>query len=722
MRRLGTIWFLAWAIPLCLAQPPARDDFIRLDPQQVMLPEACGECHHSEFGVWKQTPHANGYDELHVKESALEIAQAMGFRLIKRESLCLKCHYTSIERRGNFRAAAGVSCESCHGAGRDWINVHNVYGVREPDFQKARTLETPEHKQQRLATMESAGMLRPSNIYAVASNCFQCHTVPHEKLVNVGRHSTGSSDFEVVEWSERIRHNFLESFLTADGTENAPRTPQRKRVLYFIGRALDLEYSLRGLAAAGEEGRYFKAMKRRARKAIGEMREISESAGLPEATQLLAATRGVPLDRGNSPALLAAADAISRTARNFAAQHDGSRLAALDPFYAGTRQYRAEADSPQSEPETVEASVDEPTGGEATDPGQAPGAAVTPVAAGEDPVTATTETVDLGKSDRPRPRPTVSSVGRIRNRPDWRPPLQHARIGPDKCASCHRHADQSDWWFDDPHYASADRFLEGDRKALQIARFYGLGPRDMKRGDRICMQCHGSVVSGRESRVVDTGVGCESCHGPGADFREPHQEENGGYQKALTLGMVELKSHRVRAQTCAGCHYINDPRLLSAGHPSGSGFNLAERNAEIQHWEGAPGAAAPLLAAYQQVVASRGPVPSVEVLAVVVEVAEAATDPGPVSRPVAPVATVARGPDATAPQAEVEQTPSAPRRTVEARTGETRTTPPARGLGLKVQPLEGFPPIDENTTFPELLRLIQQRLQELYRRTPNRRP
>ncbi len=140
----------------------------------------------------------------------------MDLRVIKLASdevtpACLQCHYTPKVRRGTqLRAGAGVTCESCHGAARDWIGIHNEYGVPEPDFQKASLLETPEHRARRIEQSEARGMLRPSQLYEVMANCYQCHTVPHEDLVNRGLHSTGNGNFELVEWSQgSIRHNFL---------------------------------------------------------------------------------------------------------------------------------------------------------------------------------------------------------------------------------------------------------------------------------------------------------------------------------------------------------------------------------------------------------------------------------------------------------------------------------------------------------------------------------
>ncbi|MFQ5349271.1 MAG: cytochrome c family protein, partial [Thermoanaerobaculia bacterium] len=218
----------------------------RVDPRQVMTAEACGECHLSEHAVWKATPHATGFRTLHKKEQALTIAGKLGFRLIKRDSICFSCHYTPIVEREKIRVDSGVSCESCHGAGRDWIKVHNDYG----DGFDHRS-EPAAHRRERIEASRRAGMRRPSDLYPVVANCYSCHTVPNEELVNVAGHTTGSSDFEFVEWSQgEIRHNFLQSTLAGSSPANAERPMGRKRVMYVVGRALDLEYSLRGVAEA----------------------------------------------------------------------------------------------------------------------------------------------------------------------------------------------------------------------------------------------------------------------------------------------------------------------------------------------------------------------------------------------------------------------------------------------------------------------------------------
>ena len=88
---------------------------------------------------------------------------------------------------GRERVVAGVSCELCHGGARDWLALHNDYGG--PSVTKAS--ESAEHQAKRVADSVARGMNNPHNIYLIARQCYDCHTVPNEKLVNVGKHKAG---------------------------------------------------------------------------------------------------------------------------------------------------------------------------------------------------------------------------------------------------------------------------------------------------------------------------------------------------------------------------------------------------------------------------------------------------------------------------------------------------------------------------------------------------
>ena len=109
------------------------------------------------------------------------------------------------------------------------------------------------------------------------------------------------------------------------------------------------------------------------------------------------------------------------------------------------------------------------------------------------------------------------------------------------------------------------------------------------------------------------GVGCQRCHGAGADYVEPH--ETAGYDASLALGLTDLRDPATQAATCAGCHYITDPGLIDAGHPAGADFDVRARVDGIVHWGTAFGRGTvpvdrgALVAAYGGVVADRGPVP-----------------------------------------------------------------------------------------------------------------
>ncbi len=309
-----------------------------LDHTKVSGPESCGECHTNEVEAWKKTPHSLTFNEMHRLPEAQAIADKLGIRRVRSESLCLQCHYTpQADDTGGSTVIAGVSCESCHGEAKDWVNVHNDYGSH-----KTKEAEPAAHREERLAKSVAAGMLNPRNLYAVASNCFECHLVPNEKLVNVGGHPAGSPDFELVSWLHgEVRHNFLRT----DGKGNADNTPERKRVMFVVGTILDLEHSLRGTALATERGPYAITLARRAAAVRTRLAEIQGKAATPEVGEIVELAQAVKLSLNNGPELVAAADKVAALGRKFADTHDGAALAALDALIPAPADYRGKAHS-----------------------------------------------------------------------------------------------------------------------------------------------------------------------------------------------------------------------------------------------------------------------------------------------------------------------------------------------------------------------------------------
>lgn len=331
MRALHSVGGAALVI-LLLAGPAGAQD---MDPAKIVGPEECVECHEEAVGVWEETEHQANYRTFHRSDSAQAILERMGERSARR-AVCTNCHYTETEERGRTRTIAGVSCESCHGAAADWIDVHNNYGTTAGGDRATKETETAEHRQMRLQQTAEAGMIRPDQPYDLVENCFQCHTTPQEELVNTGGHPAGS-DFRIVERLDQIRHNF-----TASGGETnrgAARNfdpTNRNRLFYVLGELVDLEYALRGLAQASGPGDYATGMTERAQAAIEGLQSIVQAAPAASGTiqPALDAATGADLSPGNQ-GLVPAADQVQSAARQLASQHDGSQLGGLDSMIGG---------------------------------------------------------------------------------------------------------------------------------------------------------------------------------------------------------------------------------------------------------------------------------------------------------------------------------------------------------------------------------------------------
>lgn len=309
------------------------------DPLKIMGPDECGECHKAEVHVWRGTRHSQTFKMLTRKKRAKEIAGNMGIKRVKRAGACVTCHFTSGYKRKRVKAIAGISCESCHGPAKDWLKVHGDYGGKNV----TREQETSEHKAERLAAIRAAGMVRPGDLYRLAANCYRCHIVPDEKLVNVGGHRFGSDDFELLSWSlGEIRHKFLRS----EGKKNEEVSPERKRMLYVVGKTLALEYGLRALAKATKEGPYASSSTKRVRRVVDTLQAIDALTPIPEIKEILKIIKGVDLKIGNEAALVAAAEMTAVATQELANTRNGSQMTALDKILPQAEQYKGKPEGP----------------------------------------------------------------------------------------------------------------------------------------------------------------------------------------------------------------------------------------------------------------------------------------------------------------------------------------------------------------------------------------
>lgn len=302
------------------------------DPGKITGPNECAECHKHEATVWKATHHFSTFRNMPRSKEAREIARKMGIKRIKSKSLCLSCHFTTKIVKSRPKPIAGISCERCHGDGGDYLKIHAEFSGK-----KKKQDETKAQALARWRKSVAAGMIRPGALYKLAKNCYGCHVVPRERLVNIGGHPAGSA-FELVSWSQgEVRHNLWYS----NGRTNAKASAGRKRLMYVVGLAVELETALRAVAVATKKKAYAIKMARRAAAARKRIAIVSKT--LPRVPQLgkivvLGSSAGLKLN--NNAALTKAADGIAVETLSIVNSYDGGTFAGIDALIPAPGKYK----------------------------------------------------------------------------------------------------------------------------------------------------------------------------------------------------------------------------------------------------------------------------------------------------------------------------------------------------------------------------------------------
>ncbi|MDA1015372.1 MAG: cytochrome c family protein [Planctomycetota bacterium] len=319
----------------------------------------CKKCHPAEVAAWMRSSHFRSADTrlLLFKDNTAKYAAALDVKAedLMGNSICADCHGTkSAGQDGLVNVVSGVSCESCHGAGggdHGWLNRHQSYHESMPI---PRSQETAAHRATRLEKCDQAGMVRSTNIYRMARQCFECHLIGNETLVANGHKLASTFDF--VAWSEgEVRHNF---FMDRTRNADAPslwssttgsNAANRRRVKFVIGSLVQLEVALRRRAVSKNPA-VMPQLGGLAAAVSGKLAQINAVAGTDETREVGALVTGMlgllfvpqPTDEKT---YTDAAEKVAKAARQFEAKHDGSKLAGLDaliqvtpPFYS--QQYR----------------------------------------------------------------------------------------------------------------------------------------------------------------------------------------------------------------------------------------------------------------------------------------------------------------------------------------------------------------------------------------------
>lgn len=161
---------------------------------------------------------------------------------------------------------------------------------------------------------------------------------------------------------------------------------------------------------------------------------------------------------------------------------------------------------------------------------------------------------------------------------------QHAYVGIKKCKTCHEkelYGDQVSAWREGKH-SKAYQSL-GSTKASEYAQRLGIEGSPQEAGD--CLECH-VTAQGVDGRFIkyeldrEDGVQCESCHGPGADYRK----------RSIMSNRDEVRANGLVSQSeavCVTCHNDKSPAWNSKRYTradgSPSGFDYEQAKEAIAH-------------------------------------------------------------------------------------------------------------------------------------------
>jgi hypothetical protein len=151
-------------------------------------------------------------------------------------------------------------------------------------------------------------------------------------------------------------------------------------------------------------------------------------------------------------------------------------------------------------------------------------------------------------------------------------------VGANKCKTCHKKeliGNQYGAWQDSAH-AKAFELLKGE-KAVQVAAEKGIAGAPHESAE--CLQCHATAQGLDASKVaakpleLKDGVQCESCHGPGSDYKK--KKVMADHDASVAAGMWEPGK---KEAICTACHNDKSPTWDAA-----VGFDFEARKKEIAH-------------------------------------------------------------------------------------------------------------------------------------------
>lgn len=156
-------------------------------------------------------------------------------------------------------------------------------------------------------------------------------------------------------------------------------------------------------------------------------------------------------------------------------------------------------------------------------------------------------------------------------------------VGTKKCAMCHKKDDSGNQygkWKEMKHSKVFETLASEEAKA--VAAKLGI---DNPQTSGACLKCHSTAYYfteelKSEAVALEDGVSCESCHGPGADYKKKSVMES--HDDAVANGMVADAKTR-----CILCHNDQNPtwnpELYTLADGTKSGFDVDQAYEKIKH-------------------------------------------------------------------------------------------------------------------------------------------